>query len=112
MEPRVTQAPGPAPGVPTLFLSSQATSPPGERQQPAVQAVRNQSVVIESPGGGVSLAARTTRTHFSNARLRQSNCSADTQSEVETMLVAGGLGVLVVICLLLAMMETPPHIGG
>ena len=39
------------------------------------------------------------------------NCSADTQSEVEMMMVAAGLGVLVVICLLLAMMETPPHIG-
>jgi hypothetical protein len=44
-------------------------------------------------------------------RLRQLNCLADTQSEVETMMVAAGLGVLVVICLLLAMMETPPHIG-
>jgi hypothetical protein len=48
---------------------------------------------------------------FSSARLRQLNCSADMQSEVETMMVAAGLGVLVVICLLLSMMETPPHIG-
>ena len=48
---------------------------------------------------------------FSALQVRQLNCWVDMQSEVEHMLVAGGLGVLVVICLLLAMMETPPHIG-
>jgi hypothetical protein len=59
----------------------------------------------------VSGGAKHAGPDLSSGGLRQLNCSADTQSEVEMMMVAAGLGVLVVICLLLAMMETPPHIG-
>jgi hypothetical protein len=43
--------------------------------------------------------------------LRPVNCLPDSEVRVKLMVVAGGLGVLVLFCLLLSMVQKPPAIG-
>jgi hypothetical protein len=42
---------------------------------------------------------------------RPLNCYAGSKEEVDAMVVAAGLAVLVLICLLLSMVQKPPEIG-
>jgi hypothetical protein len=44
-------------------------------------------------------------------KTRHSNCSLTFRGERTSMMVAGGLGILVVLCLLLSMVEKPPAVG-
>ena len=70
-------------------------------------------------GGGIRRLGRHVQARISRSsalarrltRLRHFNCLADIWGERFFMLIAGGLALLVLICLLLAMVETPPAIG-
>jgi hypothetical protein len=48
---------------------------------------------------------------FLQKGLRTLNCLPICRNEVISMIVAAGLAVLVVLCLLLSMVQTPPAIG-
>jgi hypothetical protein len=48
---------------------------------------------------------------FLRKNLRPVDCFADMWNGVNFMVVAGGLAVLVLVCLLLSMLQKPPAIG-
>ena len=48
---------------------------------------------------------------FPALHLRPLDCTADMSEEGRDMMVAAGLAVLVVFCLLLSMVQKPPEIG-